>query len=250
MKKETINRLWVLGIFAVAMGYLEAVIVVYLRDIFYPNGFYFPLKGFILLNILAIEWVREFATIVMLVTVAMLAGKKFYERGAYFIYAFAVWDIFYYAFLKVILGWPASLLTWDILFLIPWPWVGPVLAPVLCAVLMLIATYLVLDLNDKGRKINATVWEWILVVAGVLVVLWTWMYDYGLMIIGGGFFSEFFTLAENVELMALVTGFVPLTYNWWLFGIGFVLASVGIGKFYLRNLKKKSGFFRRIFGKG
>jgi len=238
MKKETINKLWILGIFAAAMGYLEAVVVVYLREVFYPNGFDFPLKGFILPNILAIEWVREFATIVMLVTVAMLAGKKFFERGAYFIYAFAIWDIFYYVFLKIILDWPTSLLTWDVLFLIPWPWVGPVLAPVLCSLLMILTGVLVLSLIDGGKRINATVLEGVLVVLGVVLVLVSWMWDYGAMIIGGGFLSEFFMLAENAELMALVSSFVPSSYNWWLFGLGFVLSSIGIVNFYFRNLKK------------
>lgn len=240
MKKETVNRLWVLGIFAAAMGFLETVVVVYIREMYYENGFRFPLSGFVEPEILAIEWVREIATIVMLVTVAMLAGKKFWERSAYFIYAFAIWDIFYYVFLKVLLDWPASLLTWDVLFLIPWPWVGPVLAPLLCTVLMLVTTYLILDLYDCGKRVNATKVEWALVLLGVLVVLWTWMYDFGVMIIGGGFLSEFFTLAENEELLELTTSFVPVRYNWWLFGLGFVLASVGIVKAYVGNLRKKS----------
>ena len=137
MKKETLNRVWIVTFFAIAMGYLEAIVVAYLRALYYPNGFNFPLANLVQSEILLIEWVREFATIVMLVTVAMLAGKKFFERSAYFIFAFAVWDIFYYVFLKVILDWPASLFTWDVLFLIPWPWVGPVITPVLCSLLMI-----------------------------------------------------------------------------------------------------------------
>lgn len=239
MKKETISKLWILGVFAVAMGFLETVVVVYIRKMYYSDGFQFPLSGFVSPEILAIEWVREFATIVMLVTVAMLAGKKFYERGAYFVYAFAIWDIFYYIWLKVLLGWPTSFLTWDVLFLIPWPWIGPVLAPLICTVLMLVTTYFILDLHDRGRRVNVRLGEWILVVAGVLVVLWTWMYDFGAMIIGGGFLSEFFTLAENEELLALTTSFVPVSYNWWIFGLGWVISAVGIVKSYVRNLKKK-----------
>ena len=31
-------------LYAVAMGYLEAAVVVYLRAIYYPEGFSFPLK--------------------------------------------------------------------------------------------------------------------------------------------------------------------------------------------------------------
>ena len=96
MKKESLNKISIVTIFAIAMGFLEAVVVVYLRKLYYPNGFNFPLKGFIDPSIISIEWVREFATIVMLITIAMLAGKKLYERFAYFIYVFAIWDIFYY----------------------------------------------------------------------------------------------------------------------------------------------------------
>ncbi|MBU0906790.1 MAG: hypothetical protein KKD18_05560 [Nanoarchaeota archaeon] len=239
MKKATLNKLLTVSIFAAAMGYLEAVVVVYLREMFYPNGFDFPLRGFIQPDILAIEWVREFATIVMLVSVALLAGKKFYERGAYFVYAFAVWDIFYYIFLKIILGWPASLLTWDILFLIPWPWIGPVLAPVLCSLLMVVTAVMVLNLTDKGKKVRAAVLEWVLVILGIVLVLISWMRDYGKIIFQGGFAGDFFTLAENPAFIERVGSFIPSSYNWWLFGVGFVIACGGIVKFYARNLKKK-----------
>ncbi len=235
MKKETLNKLWVLGIFAVAMGYLEAVVVVYLREMFYPDGFDFPLQGFVLPNILAIEWAREFATIVMLVTVALLAGKKFYDRGAYFIYAFAVWDIFYYVFLKITLNWPSSLLTWDILFLIPWPWVGPVLAPVLCSLLMIVTAFLVLYLNDTRKKLAAGVFEWISVIVGIILVLISWTWDYGKIIFGGGYAKDFFSLASNQEFINVVSEFAPMSYNWWLFGLGSVITCIGIGKFLIRN---------------
>src|SRR3989344_6671811 len=142
MKKESRNKILIVTIYAIAMAFIEATVVVYLRKLFYPNGFNFPLVGFIDPAILNIEWIREFATIIMLLMVGILAGKKLYERFAYFIYAFAVWDIFYYIFLKVILDWPNSFLTWDLFFLIPWPWIGPVLAPMLCAVLIIITALL------------------------------------------------------------------------------------------------------------
>ena len=99
MKKESVNKIITITIFAIAMGFLESVVVVYLRKIFYAGGFGFPLKGFTEPSIIGIEWIREIATIVMLITISMLVAKKFYERLSYFIYAFAVWDIFYYIFL-------------------------------------------------------------------------------------------------------------------------------------------------------
>ena len=138
MKKESVNKILIITIFAIAMGFLEAAVVIYLRELFYPNGFDFPLRGFLNPSILGVEWIREFATVVMLAAIAVLAGKKFYERFAYFLYAFAIWDIFYYISLKATLDWPSSFLTWDLLFLIPWPWIGPVLTPVLWSILFII----------------------------------------------------------------------------------------------------------------
>lgn len=237
MKKESVNKLIIVGIFAIAMGFLEATVVVYLRELYYTNGFDFPLKGFIEPNILSIEWIREFATIVMLVTIGILAGKKLYERFAYFLYAFAIWDIFYYIFLKMTLNWPPSLFTWDILFLIPLPWVGPVLAPVLCSILMIITTLLIISLNDKGKKLKIKLSEALLVILGILIVLYTWLYDYGNLIISGGFAKQFFTLSYNQEFYQLLTSYIPQTYNWILFIIGFLISTIGIIMFYIRNKK-------------
>lgn len=239
MKKESVNKLLTVGIFAIAMGFLEATIVIYLRKLYYLNGFNFPLKGFIEPEILGVEWVREFATIVMLITIGILAGKKLYERFAYFIYAFAIWDIFYYIFLKITLNWPSSLLTWDLLFLIPWPWTGPVLAPVLCSLLMMLTALLLINLEDNGNKINIKLNELILIILGILIVLYTWLYDYGNLIISNGFTKQFFTLAYNQESNHLLTSYVPQTYNWTLFIIGFLISTAGILIFYARNKKQK-----------
>lgn len=114
--------------FAVAMGFLEATVVVYLRAIYYPTGFTFPLVSMAPQLVVA-ELLREAATLVMLLAPAALLSRNRLERFAWFCWAFAVWDLFYYVFLKVLLGWPESLLTWDVLFLLPTVWVGPVLAP-------------------------------------------------------------------------------------------------------------------------
>ncbi|HKK21835.1 MAG TPA: hypothetical protein VJ983_10215, partial [candidate division Zixibacteria bacterium] len=61
-------------LFAVAFGYLEAAVVTYLRDLYYPEGFQFPVKALPTSRI-AIELVREFATLVMVTTVGILAGR-------------------------------------------------------------------------------------------------------------------------------------------------------------------------------
>ena len=131
------NRLtWVI-IFSIAMAFLESAVVVYIREIYYPEGFNFPLK--LIDNHIAItELLRELATVIMLIAIAVLAGKNSYERFAYFILSFAIWDIFYYVFLKMILNWPLSFLEWDVLFLLPYTWVGPVIAPIINSILMII----------------------------------------------------------------------------------------------------------------
>jgi len=103
LKKHILNY----TIFAIAMAYLEAVVVVYLRELYYPDGFHFPLI-LIPAEIAWIEIGREAATIVMLWMVATLAAKNFRQKFAWFIFNFAVWDIFYYVWLKVMLDWPQS----------------------------------------------------------------------------------------------------------------------------------------------
>ena len=81
------------------------------------------------MRILLVDLVREFGTMVMLAAMGLAIGRNLREWFAGFMIAFGVWDIFYYVFLKVILDWPASLWTWDLLFLLPVPWIGPVIAP-------------------------------------------------------------------------------------------------------------------------
>jgi hypothetical protein len=238
MKKESINKIGLITIFAIAMGFLEATVVVYLRKIYYSNGFNFPLKGFIDPSILSIEWVREFATIIMLLCIGLIAGKKLYEKLAYFIYAFAIWDIFYYVFLKAILNWPSSLLTWDLLFLIPWPWIGPVIAPVLCSLLMIIMALLIIHFYDGGKKVNINAREWIFLMVGMLFTLYTWLIDYGKLIIGSGYAKDFFSLANNSEFYSKISTHVPSTYNYPVFAIGILFASYGISLFCQRMKKR------------
>lgn len=144
--------------FAVAMGYLEAAVVVYLRELYYPNGFHIPQKvGFPFIKfgevpelkpfskkLFLTELGRELATIIMLSAVALLVGNSTPTYIAYFLLAFGVWDIFYYVFLKIILNWPESFSTTDVLFLIPTPWVGPVGLPIFCSVIIIIISLIVL----------------------------------------------------------------------------------------------------------
>ena len=105
-------------LFSTAMGFMESAVVIYLRHIYYPEGFRFPLVPVSNLDGIT-ELFREFATLIMLVTISAIAGKNPVQRFAIFLLNFAIWDLAYYLFLKLFLGWPLSLFTWDILFLIP-----------------------------------------------------------------------------------------------------------------------------------
>ncbi len=131
------TRLIVVVLFAIAMAWVESAVVFYLRTMFDRIEPYQPHPFPISLGIGVAEIVRELSTMIMLFTVGWLAGKTWRQRAAYSLIAFGVWDIFYYVWLKVLTGWPHSLLNWDALFLIPLPWWGPVLAPVLISMLMI-----------------------------------------------------------------------------------------------------------------
>ena len=129
----------------VSFAYIESAVVVYLRELYYPEGFKFPLK-LIPSNIGSIEVGREAATLVMIITIGLVAGKTRWQKVSYSIFVFGIWDIFYYIWLKVFLNWPDSLLTWDILFLIPVPWIAPVLAPIIVAITISVASMIVVYL--------------------------------------------------------------------------------------------------------
>lgn len=142
MSKFRSTIIWV-AVFGLAMGYLEAVVVVYLREIYYPGGFSFPLVP-ISVRDLWVEIGREAATLVMLLMIGVLSGKSARQRFAFFLLVFGIWDIAYYLFLKLILAWPVGLGVADILFLIPVPWVGPVWAPIVLSASMILLSLVIL----------------------------------------------------------------------------------------------------------
>ena len=126
------NAAFTVGAFAVAMAYLESAVVVYLqRALGITPDQLFPLRNpEVVGDLAAIEVGREVATIVMLASLGVLLGRRWVDRLAWTAVAFGVWDIFYYVWLWVFLGWPHSPAAWDVLFLIPVPWAGPVWAPI------------------------------------------------------------------------------------------------------------------------
>ncbi len=176
INKSYVQTITWVAIFAIAMAYAEAAVVVYLRDIFHPEGFEFPLKEFHDYKI-GVEMFREAATIFMLIAVAALAGTKFWERFAYFILSFGIWDIFYYVWLKVILDWPSTLFDWDVLFLIPVPWIGPVIAPVSVSVLMIVFSIIMVRSIQGGLEFRPAILSFIVAIAATAVIFYSFISD-------------------------------------------------------------------------
>ncbi|MBI3577964.1 MAG: hypothetical protein HY089_00970 [Ignavibacteriales bacterium] len=166
---------WV-TIFAIAFAFVESSVVVYLRALYYPQGFSLPLKV-ISPHHIGIELAREFSTIMMLVAVGALAGTTRWQKFSYFMIAFGVWDIFFYAWLKACINWPASLFDWDILFLLPVPWIGPVIAPVLISVLMIIGGVFIIKKEAAEGTFQPTRLIWLLTILGTATILYSFMHD-------------------------------------------------------------------------
>ena len=166
---------WVV-LFTLGMAAVEAAVVVYLRELYCPAGFRFPVLDFSAEGpagrIGLVELLREAATMVMLAAVSMLAGRTRWQRWALFMLSFGLWDLLYYVWLEVLLGWPASLGTWDLVFLIPVPWTGPVLAPCLVALALVgaAAAFLKWEERDLGSFLRPLDWT-LEVVAGLTVIL-------------------------------------------------------------------------------
>jgi len=159
-----------LMVWGIAFGMIEAAVVIYLRKIYYPNGFDFPIV-WADFDVALVEIVREFATLVLMWSLATLLHKKLVNKIAVFMIVFGVWDIIYYLFLKLFLDWPASFATWDILFLLPYPWVGPVWPPVVVSLGLIYAGYSILDEHFKGRDIIIFPKDWLQLLLSALVII-------------------------------------------------------------------------------
>ncbi|MCD4725360.1 MAG: hypothetical protein K8R63_11015 [Bacteroidales bacterium] len=220
--------------FAIGMAFVESSVVVYLRELYYPGGFDFPLRV-IDSHIAITEFLREAATLVMLLGVAVLASKKRAEIPAWFIYTFAIWDIFYYVFLKAILNWPASLLTWDLLFLIPLIWTGPVVAPMINSITMIILALVILHFSRKGYRVSIQWQEWALIIIGCLITITAYTMDYFNFISSEFSLREVFSFSRGDELMQYTANYVPVSFNWYVFVAGEMLFFITIW-LYARRL--------------
>ncbi len=213
--------IWV-TLFAIAMGFFEAAVVIYLRKIMYPAGFTFPLAP-IEQGLAVTELLREAATVLMLLSVGIIAGRYPAEKFAGFIYSFAIWDIFYYVFLKVLIGWPASFMTWDILFLIPATWVGPVITPVIVSLSMILLAAVIVYYSSRGQKVVIRHWEWTGLIAGSLVLIVAFVWDYSSFILSRYTLHEIFNLPNKRPLYDLAMRYIPESFNWFLFSAGLII---------------------------
>ncbi len=208
-----------LFLFGISFGYVEAAVVVYLRSIYDPVRVKLhpdrkPRDLFPLISPqqladagpenprrLVIEIGREAATMAMLAGVALACGRTFYQSVAAFAVAFGVWDIAFYGFLKLMIRWPESLGTWDILFLIPLPWIGPVWAPVLVAATMIVCG--LISLGNGGLRISRL--SWLGILGGALVIVLAFVWDYRNIAAGGmpnAFNWPLFLAGEAIGLTA------------------------------------------------
>jgi hypothetical protein len=218
------HRWLVVVLYAVAMAWVEAAVVYYLRSLIHRIVPYQPYPLPVAGGFGQAEFIREIATLIMLFTVGWLAGATWRARLGYSIVAFGVWDIFYYIFLRVMTGWPESLFDWDILFLIPLPWWGPVWAPTSIALLMIMwGTFL----TKIERSPVAFGFHWkILALGGVgaALALFTFMAD---------------ALGTADQGLDALRNMLPVRFNWPLFGVALVLMALPVADVARQGLRAR-----------
>lgn len=214
-------------LFAVAMAWAESAVVFYLRtfvDRIQPHQQNpLPLVG----DLGTVELAREAATLIMLMTVGILAGRTWRDRIGYTLLAFGVWDIFYYVFLRVMCGWPNSLFDWDILFLIPLPWWGPVLSPMLIALLMIVWGTLASQFEHSPRPAFLEWRAWTLNFVGVALALYVFMAD---------------AIRVADQGVDVVRNVLPAQFNWPLFCIALLLMAAPVIQLGRRAIERTKLF--------
>jgi hypothetical protein len=214
---------------------VEGAVVVYLREIYYDGVFEFPVRirwadGAIVFDHMSyIELGREIATILMLVAVGCAAGRSAWQKFGFFMVSFGVWDVFFYLWLWVMIRWPESLLTWDLLFLVPLPWVGPVIAPVLIALAMFAAGSLIVFYDDRGQRICWRWYDWVIILGCALVMVVAFCLDWRNIL--------------QVPADPPHTG-EPNPFAWWLFGPVYALSVTYFVVRFLRSVRSGPGEVR------
>ncbi len=230
--------LLVVSLFSIAMGLLESAVVIYMREILYPEGFGFPMSP-VQPDMMLTELLREGATIIMLLGIGFLAGRNTSERLAWFLYSFAIWDIFYYVFLWLLIGWPPSLMTYDVLFLLPSTWIAPVITPLIVSLTMMAFALLILVVNRQEKDIKIPGISWLLLITGSVILILGFIWDYSAFIMESMTIRDIWTLPKE-QVLKLATQYIPRKFNWFLFILGELVILSGILVFYLRFRKRSS----------
>jgi len=206
------RRLAPVALFAFAFAWVEASVVVYLRRLV---GVVEPWRdaGVYDATIAAVEVGREAATLLMLASLGWACGRSAQSRVGFALFAFGLWDILYYVWLKILVDWPASLLTPDVLFLIPLPWWGPVVTPILVALLLAGAGAAAITLDDRGRAVRVGAWDGLMMTAGVILILSAFLAD---------------AIAILPATAEALSGVRPSVFRWGPYSAGLLLLGFGI----------------------
>lgn len=204
---------WVTA-FAVAFACVESAVVHYLHVHFYPEGFGWPLAQWDL-PMLMVEAAREFSTLVVIAAAAFLAGRSWWRRGAWFMYAFGAWDIFYYVWLVLFEGWPDSPLAPDLLFLLPVPWAGPVAAPVIVSAFLVASALLVIYVEEKRGAFRPG-----------------WL---PLSLVGAAWALALFSFMADFQVVMVLQA--PLAFRWDVFIRAIALWALGLGLAFHASLR-------------
>lgn len=239
MNKRSLSfLLLIVTLFSMAMGLLESAVVIYMREILYSEGFGFPLSP-VHPDLMLTELLREAATLIMLLSIGFLAGRNASERFAWFLYAFAVWDIFYYVFLWLLIAWPSSLMTYDVLFLLPSTWIGPVITPLVISLTMITFALIILVLNRREKNIIIPGISWLLLISGSVILILGFLWDYSAFIMESMSIRDIWTLPKE-QVLKLATQYIPRKFNWFLYISGELVILSGILVFYLSFRKRSS----------
>ncbi len=234
-------------LFAIAFAMVETAVVIYLRELYYPGGFDFPLR-LSAFGVMRVELLRELASMVLLLSVAALTGKRWSEKIGWFLYGFAIWDIFYYVFLYLIVDWPSSFFTWDILFLIPVTWVGPVIAPLINSLTMIILGMVIIWFARVKQKVVIKAWHWLALVAGSIVVVIAYTEDYLQYMLDYFSWRELTGGGHMQNILDQLAGYVPSGFKWWIFFAGVLIHLMVIAHLIMINQKNRSAGYEQLLG--
>jgi hypothetical protein len=192
-------------LFSASFGYVEAAVVAYLRSMYTPlRAHFYPVTAGEVFPLLSVAQLRSLGP-EHVARAAMVAARSLREWVAAFVFCFGVWDITFYMFLKLLIDWPASLLTWDILFLIPVPWTGPVIAPVITSSSMIGSGLLLLRREYNNRPVHITALQGSGIVFGGMLVVAAFMWDFRNTASGGNpnpFNWILFVAGETIGLLS------------------------------------------------